>query len=311
MSKVVPLARFQKPTWEEALEDFLNLKGAEGRALRTLKDYKKHVTRFFTRFPEAYENERRARSCLLKHLAEAKTPSTHNLRLEYLRAFSRWLWEEGIFTHDITYKLKKQKNPGKFIPVDEESLISLLDLPDLNTYTGFRDYCLILFTLDTATRPGEALQLIPSDFNLRSLEVRIPAQVAKTRISRSIPISPQVSKGIRKLLQVRHPSWKPSVPVFSSSDGLEFQVNSWAKRMRNYSKELGVKITPYQLRHSSATLFLRNGGNALALQRMMGHTSMEMTERYVHLVEGDIRDQHTFASPVNRLKPEKDRLRKI
>ena len=32
------------------------------------------------------------------------------------------------------------------------------------------------------------------------------------------------------------------------------------------------------LRHSSATPLLRNGGNTMALQRMIGHTSMEMTE---------------------------------
>lgn len=308
---VVPLSRHTKPTWEEALEDFLNLKGAEGRAPRTLTDYRKHVTRFFNLFPLAYENERKARSCLLKHLAEAKTPSTHNLRLEYLRGYFRWLWEEGIFTHDVTYKLKKQKNPGKFIPVDGDTIMSLLSIPDQTTYTGYRDFCLILFTLDTATRPGEALQLVPSDFNLRSMEVCIPAPVAKTRIARTLPISPQTCKALRKLNNARHPDWKNNVPVFASSDGRTLYETSWGKRMREYCKKLGVKITPYQLRHSSATLFLRNGGNAIALQRMMGHASMDMTERYVHLVEGDIRDQHTLASPVTSLMPNISRKRKL
>jgi hypothetical protein len=93
---VVPLSRHAKPTWEEALEDFLNLKGAEGRAPRTLTDYRKHVTRFFKLYPDAHENERKALSSLLKHLAEAKTPPTHNLRLEYPRGYFRWLWEEKI-----------------------------------------------------------------------------------------------------------------------------------------------------------------------------------------------------------------------
>ncbi len=308
---VVPLSRYAKPTWEEALEDFLNLKGAEGRAPRTLTDYRKHVTRFFTRFPDAYENEKEARSALLKHLAQAKTPSTHNLRLEYLRGFSRWLWEEGIFTNDVTYKLKKQKNPGKFIPVDKDSLLSLLGLPDLATYTGYRDYCLILFTLDTATRPGEALKLIPSDFNLRSLEVHIPSLVAKTRISRTIPISGETTKSIRKLLSVRHPEWKDNVPLFASSDGLCMLETSWGKRMRGYSKKLGVKITPYMLRHSSATLFLRNGGSSFALQRMMGHTSMEMTERYVHLVQDDVKQEHKKHSALSGMFEEIHRKRRL
>ena len=310
MSKVLPF-RNDIPTWEEALEDFLNLKGAEGRAKRTLYDYRKHVTRFFTLFPLAYENERKARSCLLKHLAESKTPSTHNLRLEYLRGYFRWLWEEGIFTSDVTFKLKKQRNSGKFVSVDEEVLQQLLLIPDRSSYAGYRDYALILFTLDTATRPGEALQLTPNDFNFISLEVRIPSEVAKTRVSRTLPLSPNTAYVLRKLWKIRHSNWDDRVPMFASYEGKLFLETSWAKRLRSYCKELGVKVTPYQLRHSAATLFLRNGGNALALQKMMGHSTMEMTGRYVHLVEGDIRAQDSQFSPVTKLMPQVKRVKKL
>ncbi len=311
MGKIVSIRKEEKPSWESALEIFLKFKGAEGKAQRTLYDYRYHISLFFSKYPQAYDNEKEARYSLLDHLAEAKTPSTHNLRLQYLRAFFKWLWEEGFFTSDVTYKLKKQKNPGKFREVDSDVLRTLLFLPDRKTYTGFRDYCLIMFTLDTATRPGEALSLVPSDINVRSMEVTIPSHLAKTRVARTIPISPDTCKALTKLLSIRHSQWRENVPVFASSDGKIMLETSWGKRMRSYSKKLGVKITPYQLRHSSATLFLRNGGNAIALQRMMGHTSMEMTERYVHLVEGDIRKQHDQFSPLQNLISRNNRLRKL
>lgn len=309
MGNVVSIRKDSKPDLTNAIEIFLKFKGAEGKSERTIRDYKYYLEYFFRHYPEAYDNEREARTSLLDYLSDAKTPSTHNLRLQYLRVFFRWLWEEGIFTSDVTYKLKKQKNPGKFREVDSDILRSLLLLPDRKTYVGYRDYCLIMFTIDTATRPGEALSLLPSDLNLRSMEITIPAPIAKTRISRTIPISPETCKALTKLLSKRHPQWKDNVPLFASSDGETMLEKSWGKRMRSYSKQLGVKITPYLLRHSSATLFLRNGGNAIALQRMMGHTSMEMTERYVHLVEGDIRKQHQEYSPVSSIVRSRKRIR--
>ena len=42
----------------------------------------------------------------------------------------------------------------------------------------------------------------------------------------------------------------------------------------------GVKIAPYQLRHSFATLYLKNGGDLFTLQKEMGHSDLRMTKRY-------------------------------
>ncbi len=81
--------------------------------------------------------------------------------------------------------------------------------------------------------------------------------------------------------------------------------------MRQYAKQLDKKVTPYQLRHSFATLYLRNGGNAFALKDTLGHSTMEMTKRYIKLVEQDLEGVHHIASPLNRLLPKKRRVRKV
>lgn len=58
---------------------------------------------------------------------------------------------------------------------------------DRRMFPGLRDYALILLTLDSSIRPGEALSLIPLDINFRAREVYVRAEVAKTRTCRIVP----------------------------------------------------------------------------------------------------------------------------
>lgn len=135
--------------------------------------------------------------------------------------------------------------------------------------------------------------------------------VSKTRKRRLLPMLPQSVIVVAELLQARYQGWQDTVPVFCTEEGGMMRKDQWARRMREYSEKIGKKITPYQLRHSFALLFLRNGGNAFGLQHMLGHTTMEMTEKYVYLSKSDVEDVHYTASPLNRLLPPKKRIRKI
>ena len=106
--------------------------------------------------------------------------------------------ENVIEKNPIDFKKRKDEGRARAIPL--EVLKELLGAPDKKSYTGFRDYCLILFMLDTGIRSGEALKLKKEDFNFASFEVTIPEDVAKTRKKRTLPLSPVVAKEIKKLL---------------------------------------------------------------------------------------------------------------
>ena len=301
------------PSWETLLQGLLLHLKASGRAKRTLEDYTYQVHRFFKAHPDAWPTGLKE-ACLTYFSAladESIAPATYNLARQYLRAFFAWCAEEGAIPSSPITKLPKRKDEPKVRRIDERIIEKLLSLPDQETFAGLRDYAFMLFQLDTGVRPGEAIRLLPYHFDFASHHVEVPAEKAKTRTSRILPLYVETEKAVQRLLAARHPSWRPTSPVFCTFAGKPLRVDTWAKIMQKYSEELGHRVRPYDLRHTFAIMFLRGGGNVFSLQEMMGHTDLTMTRRYVALAESDIKEQHEIASPVARLVPPKGRVGRI
>lgn len=298
-------------SWEKALDEYLLWKKAEGRSARTIRDYSYHVKLFFKRHPEASLNDYiNLKACLTGYMSEDVKPAYYNNKLVYLKTFFAWCVKESLLAENPLQDLKRRKADSRIVQVDVNVIKRLLDLPDKSTYSGLRDYALLLLQLDTGIRPKEALSLALEDINLHSLEVYIRAENAKTRIARTVPICPLTAKAIHKLLNVRSVDWG-KVPVFCSCEGNKLSGNGWYKRLSTYGKSIGVTSFPYQMRHTFAIEFLRNGGNSFALQKTLGHADLNMTKRYVALADSDIKEQHKKASPVTRLALHANRMVKL
>jgi site-specific recombinase XerD len=73
--------------------------------------------------------------------------------------------------------------------------------------------------------------------------------------------------------------------VFLDEDNEPFDVDHLYRDLRVYLKEADIDKTFrfHDLRHTFASHFMMNGGNIYDLQKILGHTSLEMTQRYAHL----------------------------
>lgn len=303
----------QNITCEDALKDFLLFKKAEGKSERTIKDYGYHIRYFFKQFPDiTLSDPRTLRKNVIQYMSVDSSPSHYNNKLVYLKTFFNWCVKEKILSENPLDGFNRRKAPERIVQLDAELLKKLLDMPDQTTFSGLRDYALLLLQLDTGIRPKEALSLLVTDINLQACEVYIRAENAKTRIARTLPISPVTAKALNKLISVRPKvDWPEDVPVFCNCEGKKMLSNGWYKRVSQYGEALGAKIYPYQLRHTFALEFLRNGGNSFALQKTMGHADMNMTKRYVSLADGDVMIQHKKASPVLNLMAISKKIRRI
>lgn len=250
---------------------------------------------FFKRYSNSFETADCLENNLLAYLGqEGIKPCTYNNRLVYLRTFLNWCVEQELIDSNPVKSLKKRKDEGRVVNIDQEVIIRLLSLPNRNTFVGLRDYALILLTLDTGIRPKEALSLIIQDFNAHSQETYITSVKAKTRVSRTLPISMPTIKAIQQLKHVRPESWSAQAPIFCTLEGKSLNSHTWEDRMERYSKELGVHIRPYDLRHTFALEYIHKGANALILQKTLGRSNLTMTKRYVALTNDDLIIKHLY-----------------
>lgn len=297
-------------TWENCLEDFIHFKAAQGRAKLTIQDYQKHISGFFRRFPDAWEDYNTLKKSVIAYFADDVAPATHNIRRAYLKSFFNWCLSEGILPANPIDGIPRRKDEPRVRHISEEQLRQLLEMPRKDTYPGLRDYAMLLLVMDSGIRPKEMLSLMPEDVNLESLEVYIRKENAKTRKSRTLPISPVTGEAIRKLLSVRPKDWQ-DLPLFCTCEGRPMTHNAWRLRLNYYGKKLGFKVSPYDFRHAFALMYLKNGGDPFSLQRIMGHSDMSMTKRYVNMLDEDVKQSHSIASPVQKLVGKKRRLRKL
>jgi integrase len=300
---------------EDVVPAFLLFKRASGVSPNTMKDYQRTLRLFFSRYPDGLDKPRES---TLAFLGSYENAYTYNQKFAYLKVFWDWTLSEGYFRGGVhpLHGLKKRRTQGRIVQLEEKDVSKLLRTPDQKTYCGLRDYALMLLSLDTGIRPGEALHLLPDDLHKEELSVR--AEIAKTRMPRVLPLSGPTIEAIRKLLMIRPLEWSDA-PIFCNETGEPWTVTSWSRRVKAYGKQCKLDITSYSLRHTAALLMLRHGMDAFSLQRVMGHSTMDMTRHYINLTSEDTRKAHKQAGVVLALvqeeepqsKPKRKRLRGI
>jgi integrase len=184
--------------WRDYLDDFLLIKKVDGLRERTINDYIYHVTLFFKNYPDALNDYSKLSSSIREYFLKKCAPATFNVRRLYLKAFFSYLTKENILSSN-PINFHKRKDEPRIVNVTEEILRKLLTLPNKNTFTGLRDYCLILLTLDTGIRPKEAFNLFPKDINLEGMEITVRKEVSKTNVTRTLPISPLTVIHLKRL----------------------------------------------------------------------------------------------------------------
>ena len=120
-------------------------------------------------------------------------------------------------------------------------------------------------------------------------------------------------KAISKYLDTNRPIseiTKPDDFLFCDVYGGELTENALRHAVANYNKSRGVNSTSvHKFRHTFARKYLMDcGGNAFTLQKLMGHSTLNMTKRYCALYDADIARDYDMHSPLTQIKKDRERI---
>jgi len=229
---------------------------------------------------------------------------TINGYMRALQSFWSWLAREEFIRENPFTKLKIPKAPKRVIPTfTEEQLHRLFHTINTASPTGYRDYTVILTLLDTGIRCSELTGMKLADVNLESRLLKVWGKGSKER---QVPIGARVQKALWKYINHYRP--EPATPrydeVFLTRDGRPLTKDRLEAIVENYGKRANitsVRVSPHTFRHTMAVTFLRNVGDVFSLQRILGHSQLEVLRGYVNLAYSDISRAHRRNSPADNL----------
>ena len=227
-----------------------------------------------------------------------------------LAALWTWATKEGIADQHIVRQVQRPKpEQREIMPYTRSDLQAMLTACHRSTAyvrpgkrrsnhsrpTADRDRAIILLLVDTGMRASELCELRIRDLDIPNHRVRV---MGKGRKERMLPISARTTQAIWRYLATRDTKRDHSFLFATRTEG-PLERNNLRNTLKRIGRRAGVGgVTVHRFRHTFAIAFLRNNGHIMALQRMLGHSTLDMVTRYLAIAQADIENAHQEASPV-------------
>jgi site-specific recombinase XerD len=205
--------------------------------------------------------------------------TTINRRLHALKHFFDYLVMERqtLVTNPVkpSHLLRQGRPLPKQLSQDQVRLL-------FTQITNPLDHALYLLILRCGLRVSEVARLRRSDLDWEQQSLRIDQ--GKGRKDRVVYVSADALAALRTCLAVR-PAAVPEEVVFWNQKRPHRALSSkgMQKKMERYAKAAGIKASCHSLRHTFASNLLEEGAEVISIKELLGHASMESSERYAKL----------------------------
>ncbi|MGM9848322.1 MAG: tyrosine-type recombinase/integrase [Bacilli bacterium] len=214
--------------------------------------------------------------------------STRNQRLAAISSFYKYLQKRELAVFDLCSdiltipKKKAEVKVMAYFSVDEIKL--LINKPNTKKKYGFRDYVLLLFMYETASRAQEISDLQKKQLFLKDNYVVL---IGKGNKNRRIPITKELSNLLVKYIDIFKIESDDSY-VFQNAcnqkittKGIEYILIKYIKECKEkYTDKFKNNYTNHSMRHTRAMHLLESGVNLIYIRDILGHASIITTEIY-------------------------------
>ena len=230
---------------------------------------------------------------------------TINNYLRNLRVFFTWLEESECIAKSPMLKIKalpQERPPKEYL--DDEEVKLLIQNMDRSYFSEYRDLLDIMLMLDAGTRLSETLTIEIDQLDITGQCVRLPADKTKGRKERTVFFSQKTAKELRRWLQYKDRYCQSDFVFPVKHTGRALDVCNFETNFTHYIRRAGIKkrILPHTLRNNFAKRCLLSGMDIYTLSRILGHTSVEVTEKaYLDIGDTDLKKRYSKFSPLENI----------
>ena len=229
--------------------------------------------------------------------------TTINNYIRNLRVFFNYLERNYIIKKNPMKRVRQLKsNREPMVYLTDDELRKLLSKFDRSYFSEHRDYVMILLMLDSGMRLGECSTLSVSDLELSRKRINLRAEETKGRKERTVFFSPKTEKALRSWLQYKDRYVESDYLFPVKEHGGSIGVGNFEGNFRKYIARAGLneEYTPHCLRNNFAKRCLMNGMDIYTLSKILGHSSVTVTEQaYLDINDDDMSKRYQHYSPLN------------
>jgi integrase len=270
----------------ETLPRFLRRCDAES----TRQAYERELKRFLLWLPQAPTAE--VLFDYRDHLRARKLgPTTIQWRTTVARAFLKFAADQAGVEAPAVGDFKPPKGTTGFVPhvLSRGQLNALLAAPDKRTHRGKRDALVLAFMGIGGLRAGEVCRLDRGDIQIRSGTVVLIVS-GKGRKQRLVPLSGPWPGPVRSYMTTWAERGVEHEPAFwcgqPGHEDRRLTVAAVDYLVRAHAAAAGrVDVSAHDLRHTAASLAIDAGEPLHRLRDRLGHSSVLVTSRYLHVAE--------------------------
>ena len=295
---------------EETFDDFLLMKKSMGLSDKTLITYKQHLSAIKKHLPIEKPIEE-----LERHDLEIMISSMRDIGLSAnsiqsytrtLKTFFTWCNEEGITNLNLSRYRAQETIKDTYT---DRELELLLKKPNMRQckFSEYRNWVIINLLLNNGCRASSIRNIKNKDVDLTNQVIYL--RHTKNKKSQVIPLCSMLCAILSEYMRIRGGS--DDDYLFSNDMGEQMTEYCLKNTIAKYNRRRGVQKTSIHLfRHTFAKKYLVDcGGNAFTLQRLLGHSTLDMTKHYCAIFDADITKNYDKFSPLNNFKTSRERIK--
>ncbi|MDU7243331.1 tyrosine-type recombinase/integrase [Clostridium sp.] len=290
--KRMKIKTIKSKTFEEGFKDFIFNSKARGLREGTINHYKQsyiQIIKYINKDIEIANIDETVFDTFIVNMRENKDMGSQTL-FTYARDLKAIInfYISQEYCNPFIMKLPRMDRKPIATYTDDE-LKKLLKKPKINkcSFVEYRNYVIVAMFLSTGIRLSSLINIRIKDINFDDEVVNIIH--TKNRKSLIIPLNKQIKSILKEYLKYRQHS-DIEEKLFCNCYGKDLNKSSIIQAISSYNRSRGVETTSiHKLRHTFAKKWVTGGNSVAVLQKILGHSSLQITQNYLNVLISDIK----------------------